>query len=306
MAHNILRLGPLSLALTASRSGASLSASLSGKPWDAFVERLRGPRRNPVDAPAASDMPALSAAEFARMDFRQQVESLPWYHTHDFGEGIKSRGQFDHAPILDRYCLPADLGGKRVLDVATFDGFWAFEFERRGAREVVALDLDGPAGLDWPPLRLAQATPEQLALKFGRGFELAKARFGSSVERVSCNVYELDAGKFGSFDVVHAGDFLLHLNNPVRALQNMAKVCEGYALISEVYAPELDIPGQGCLAEYRGGSHDVTWWRFSLPTLERMILDAGFARVERLARFRYGPAGMPETMHHAVFRAWKH
>jgi SAM-dependent methyltransferase len=227
MAHHILRLGPLGLALIASRAGASLTASLSGRPWDALVDRLRGPRRNPVGAQAAGDGPAISAAEFARMEFRQQVESLSWYHTHDFGEGIKSRGQFDHAPILDRYCLPADLGGKRVLDVATFD-------------------------------------------------------------------------------VVHAGDFLLHLNNPVRALQNMAKACGGYALISEPYAPELDIPGQGLLAEYRGGSHDVTWWRFSLPTLERMILDAGFARVERLARFRYGPAGLPDTMHHVVFRAWKH
>jgi hypothetical protein len=28
--------------------------------------------------------------------------------------------------------------------------------------------------------------------------------------------------------------------------------------------------------------------------------------VERLARFRYGPAGLPDTMHHVVFRAWKH
>jgi hypothetical protein len=45
MAHHILRLGPLSLALIANRAGASLTASLSGRLWDAFVNRLRGPRR---------------------------------------------------------------------------------------------------------------------------------------------------------------------------------------------------------------------------------------------------------------------
>jgi hypothetical protein len=34
-----------------------------------------------------------------------------------------------------------------------------------------------------------------------------------------------------------------------------------------------------------------------------MIDDAGFARVEEIARFRYGPRGAPATMWHAVFRA---
>ncbi len=40
----------------------------------------------------------------------------------------------------------------RVLDVGTWDGFWAFEMERRGA-DVVALDVEHESEYDWPPRR---------------------------------------------------------------------------------------------------------------------------------------------------------
>ena len=105
--------------------------------------------------------------------------------------------------------------------------------------------------------------------------------------------------------MVHAGDFLIHLNSPVRALQRIASVCKGYALISDVVFPELDRPGSGALMEYMGGSSDVTWWKFSLAALERMVLDAGFARVETLATFKYGPRSMTQALTHVVFKAWK-
>ena len=61
----------------------------------------------------------------------------------------------------------------RVLDVGTFEGFWAFELERRGA-EVVALDVDRIQQLDWPP-RLRPAEDGRR----GEGFELAREALGS-------------------------------------------------------------------------------------------------------------------------------
>ena len=42
------------------------------------------------------------------------------------------------------------LDGKRCLDVGTYDGFWAFEIEQRGAKEVVAVDVLDPRRWDWP------------------------------------------------------------------------------------------------------------------------------------------------------------
>ena len=53
------------------------------------------------------------------------------------------------APRRPSRC-PQSLRGKRCLDVGTYDGFWAFEMERRGAAEVVAVDVLDHARWDWP------------------------------------------------------------------------------------------------------------------------------------------------------------
>lgn len=105
--------------------------------------------------------------------------------------------------------------------------------------------------------------------------------------------------------VVHSGDLLLHLNSPVKALQNMAQVCSDYALISDVYFPDLDHIGSRRLEEYWGGRDGPTWWRIGLRALEEMVLDAGFSRVERLSTFTYGYRAKPGKWHHAVLKAYK-
>ena len=66
----------------------------------------------------------------------------------------------------DRYRLqagPEDLGGARVLDLGTFDGFYAFLAERRGATRVVALDNE--QHVDW----LASAARRFVTSRPGRG-----------------------------------------------------------------------------------------------------------------------------------------
>src|ERR1700730_2937290 len=57
----------------------------------------------------------------------QKVTDIDWYHTLDLGNGVVTPGYVDHRDQVDLYGLPASLAGKRCLDVATFDGFWAYE-----------------------------------------------------------------------------------------------------------------------------------------------------------------------------------
>src|SRR5919198_6637873 len=78
-----------------------------------------------------------------------RVRSIEWYHTQELAPGVVTPGMFDLRPYVRRYEVPDDLSGSRVLDVGTFEGFWAFEFERRGA-SVIALDVDRIQQLDWP------------------------------------------------------------------------------------------------------------------------------------------------------------
>ena len=47
---------------------------------------------------------------------------------------IVALGEYDHRELVPHYGVPDDLAGQSCLDVGTADGFWAFEFERRGAR----------------------------------------------------------------------------------------------------------------------------------------------------------------------------
>ncbi len=309
MAIKRIGLGGFGISLTASEHEAGLHFSLGGSLWERIARGLKG-RRNGVPAtpagPSSKDAaPAAGDGTPAAEELLCRIERVDWYHTFDFGHGIRTPGAFDHSPILDQYKLPARFDGKRVLDVATFDGFWAFEFEKRGAREVVALDLDGPKDLDWPPKRLAAATDAEKAVRFGAGFAIAKEQFRSSVNRVVCNVYDLRPELFGMFDVVHSGDLLLHLNSPIKALQNMARVCTDYALVSDVYFPDLDYVGSRPLLEYMGGRDAPTWWKIGFRALQEMILDAGFSRVEVLSTFSYGYRALPGRMQHAVFKAYK-
>src|SRR5207237_6902218 len=67
--------------------------------------------------------------------------------------------------------LPADLSGKRVLDVGAGQGCFSFECERRGAREVVALSLEDAAwtGFD----RLKRLTGSRVRYVQGSAYALS-------------------------------------------------------------------------------------------------------------------------------------
>jgi len=69
-------------------------------------------------------------------ELRSRVEELEWFHSIDLGHGIKTPGTDDSAKKLARLGLPADLTGKRVLDIGAYDGFFSFAAERAGAAQV--------------------------------------------------------------------------------------------------------------------------------------------------------------------------
>ena len=72
-------------------------------------------------------------------DARERVEAMSWYHTLDLAPGLTTPGWFDLRPYVDSYWLPERMDGMRALDIGTWDGFWAFEMERRGAAEVLSV-----------------------------------------------------------------------------------------------------------------------------------------------------------------------
>ncbi len=219
-----------------------------------------------------------------------KVEEIPtdphsvalWYHTLELPGGFVTPGWFDLRPIVDKLPWP-DVRGKRCLDVGTYDGFLAFELERRGAKEVIATDIPDHEDWDWPAAARARGGAElaKLAGTKGHGFEAARAALGSSVEKREINVYHLTPEDFGTFDVVVCGSLMLHLRDPVRALEAIRSVCSGWFLSSEEVSLPLSILFRRWpVADVRFSSLACQWWTVNAAGHRRMVEAAGFEVTE--------------------------
>src|SRR5205085_238676 len=133
-----------------------------------------------------------------RMDLADAIAELEWYHTLELAPGVVTPGWQDTRAIAESVPF-GDLTGKRCLDVGTFDGFWAFEMERRGGT-VTAIDILDPEGWDWPHGSETEVkTVINRRKAGGRGFEIARDALGSRVERQELSVYDLDPAVHGTF-----------------------------------------------------------------------------------------------------------
>jgi tRNA (mo5U34)-methyltransferase len=224
---------------------------------------------------ASYDRRHMSGPRPSSSDLAAEVERYPWYHTLELGDGVVTKGMFDHRPVLTHYPIPEDLTGMRCLDVATMDGYWAFEMERRGAASVTALDLEDPEELDWPAaLRGQDKTMDETKAE---RFALAKEALGSNVERVLLSAYDLSPD-IGLFDFVFCGDLLLHLKDPITPVENIRKVCTGSAVVANVIT-KFRFHEKRAMAEL-DGIDNFAWWVTNLAGLVRIVRAAGFARVE--------------------------
>jgi tRNA (mo5U34)-methyltransferase len=206
----------------------------------------------------------------------ERVAAMPWYHTLELPGGLVTRGIFDLRPVRDRVGLPASMAGMRCLDVGSADGFWAFEMERRGAREVLSVDLEDASKVDWHAG--ADAVPPAFDLhRARRAFDLAKEVIGSRVERHGASVYEVSPERFGTFDFVVMGSLLLHLQDPARALGAVRTVVGGQFLSIETVSLILTALLPARPAALLGTSDSaVFWWTMNRAAHRRLLRMAGF------------------------------
>src|SRR5205814_1621070 len=106
----------------------------------------------------------------------------------------------------------------------------------------------------------------------GRGFRVAHRALESRVERRPLSVYELDAADVGSFDVVVCGTLLLHLRDPLRALEAIRGVCRGQFLSAEQIDLWLTaLHPRHPIAELNGSGDLCQWWEPNLAGHRRML-----------------------------------
>ena len=221
-------------------------------------------------------------------------------------DGITTPGQYDLEPLLQHYGLPESLEGKSVLDVGPGHGFFAFEFERRGAAKVATAELPSWAEHDASPELQECLRPRPgiggrttIAARWGSPSRPA----GSRVERQFCNVYDLTPERVGAYDLVFCASVLLHLTDPLRAMYGIRRVCRDQAIICTGIDTHLHVMNQS-RALFIGTATGQAFWLPTMTCLEQMALAAGFARVERVSTFALQQRGRQFDTPHGTLRAF--
>lgn len=227
-------------------------------------------------------------------DLAAEVARARWYHGMTLPGGIVTPGDYDLEDTARRIPLPESLAGRRCLDVGTRDGFWAFEMERRGAAEVVGIDVEDPELLDFPiPRPIIEGESMENLDRRNLAFEVAHRALGSKVERRLISVYDITPAKTGEFDFAFIGTILLHLRNPVDALAAVRGVLRPHGRLMSndgISVPLTILRRQEPAAEVVMQAGRPFWYLPNLAGRSRMIEAAGF-EVELAGRpylMRYG------------------
>jgi len=257
--------------------------------------------------------PDARAAEFRRRAHERglgDVDRYYWYHTVDLGEGLVTPGLHDYRRRIGEFRFPDDMSDMNVLDVGSATGFFAFEFEKRGAH-VVSVEVPSLDEVDRFPCQDAAQTvgklgemtaghstytsenfdevfhrssPQDFYHYFLDGpFQFCHRALRSRVERRYASIYDIPSTDLGTsdFDLVFLGDLLLHTMHPLNALAAVAPLCRGTLVISQHMPRGF---GSRPAVLYVGGeeigSDHSTWWYPNLACFQQLLKKLGFRTVE--------------------------
>lgn len=219
---------------------------------------------------------------------KEQMNAIPWWHHIDLGPELGVTPGTEPAPrSRDSYMqIPwEEIKGKRVLDIGTWDGLYAFEAERAGALAVTAIDL-------WTE----KGSGSHTGLTSNRaGFDFAHRILNSKVVAAEFSVYDLTKWKRiyeSLFDYVFFFGVLYHLLDPMRALNAIHHVMKPGALLITETALDTS-PLHGITVPYMRfcegsqGGDPTNWWYPNPLCVESMLRVAGFKDV----RFTGGTGG---------------
>ena len=249
-----------------------------------------------------------------RVGKQRRIDGVPfWWHSIDVGDGVITPG-FKSVEVLadelEAIGLPDRLAGRSVLDVGGWDGFFAFEAERRGAAPVAVLDhyvwaIDIPGQQAyWRECRDQGVTPRPYhdtelwhpdTLPGKAGFDTARALLGSDVRDIVADFMECDLAELGAWDVVLYLGVLYHMEDPLRALRRLRAVTRELAIIETeaVVVPGFEHEPMWRFFPRAELNDDISnWWAPNLAGLRGALDAAGFRGVDVL---RGPPAALLET-----------
>ena len=242
----------------------------------------RGPERRervPEPTDAEREVADLLPIAVSEQQARETLEQVPlWFHTFSLdGGSLYTPGVArDHRYRIP--ALPQDLSGMSVLDVGTFDGFYAFLAEHRGAGRVVAADNE--------QYRLWVASRWDVELEGGEGFGAIHRLLDSAVEYRRMDAFELDQLD-ERFDLVYCFGILHRVENPLGLLRVLrGRTASGGSVLLETYGVRREDRGGAAIHVSEPGEvyarDEFVYWGFGHTALERLARIAGFSHAESL------------------------
>lgn len=201
------------------------------------------------------------------------LEECYFYHRMDL-PGVGTVGsEWDLRAGVGAYLGEVDFAGRSAVDVGTASGLLCFEMERRGA-SVIGYDLSDE--YDWDvvpydndPQREVLARTRTHLRFINNAWWFARNALGSQANVVYGPVYEIDQ-RIEPVQVAVCGSILLHLRDPVLALEKIAKVCTETLVITE-----KDVATPVFIPEPVGRPLD-TWWIYPASYYEAVLKVYGF------------------------------
>jgi tRNA (mo5U34)-methyltransferase len=253
---------------------------------------------------------------------RREVDEVGfWWHSIDLGDGVVTPGVKTpgwHANEIELLALPP-MDGRTVLDIGTWDGFYAFHAERRGASRVVALDhfvwslhLNLYTSRPSDPRRGRLEEDPQLwdpdGLPGRAGFDLAHRSLNSKVEPVVADFAHDDLKPLGRFDVVLFLGVVYHLTNPIGGLRKLYELTRDVAVIESEAVAIGGYPDASAV-EFMGtrkhADDSTNFWAPTRAALDGMCRVAGFSRVDHVGLAPPAPPPGEMQPYRAMCHVWR-
>jgi tRNA (mo5U34)-methyltransferase len=197
----------------------------------------------------------------------EELKDVYWHHTLRLSPDLIVNGG-KSAESLEAECAAilglVDLNDRTVIDVGSWNGYFAFEAKRAGAREVTATD-----SFVW-----------RLPLFRGREtFELARDYLGLDIAAKEIDPMELP-GDLAPADVVLFLGVFYHMFDPIMVLRNVAALTRDLLIVETHHDLEdIDRPGMIFYPGKTLNNDGSNWWGPNPSCVAELLAELGFTRV---------------------------